>query len=1020
MSPAPDANNPVSARQSESPVREQAPDTAADVAQPDRAPADEQPPTDKQADAQPDQPTPPPDAEKPAPDAEEPSSQRDHLSEDYFFDPDHRATPEDDAALIAGFADENRYNEVRAVALAKRDAAESLAVLSDRGAVALHGYTGHDLFDAANTAHRVGPDALATATPEDAREQLADFTRARLQVRAIVSAINELPPREAEMLRGINVGGNPLLAKLIADQYVPGRTTVEPTIVSASFKESPDFVSKFGEDVELHIQAKSVRDIHELSQNSAEREGVSPPGTQWYTHEKVTVEVERGGVVKQKTIIRVEEVLPGDPRYLDKDAAEREIADRRAANNANKNIFDKYNKKIGDVLGTGASDRPVEAQKQEDIGDALGTGADQTAPAPHDPSHINNRLDGSAPGYAGADLTAERLTLDDGQVGDHDWSPLSHATNPPSEAAIHAETANDNQAAKYVAERHPHLAGVNPRFHDADAFDQGYQTNCTRGVVASALRQLGIDTEAGPLRPHEMMSAGTLDHVRDRLGGDWQAHAGYDDVIRAMREQPVGSRAVIAVKYLGPDGAEYGHVAEVAHTREGVAFIDPQNNSLMRLPHPPTKLDLLPYDPATVAERHAANTHTDTASAQSDQGGYGAADPPPRDQDPAGERPLPTRAEIDRYLRHPRPQEAMRVADAISHRDPDSRIKVDGEKVHIGEAIAALLPRHPALARMLRDVPFLENSLLARPQTLANLLTHPQAIDVLEDCVREVQDHPQGPADLAETYEADPKPPPAALPPEQAETSALARAIAGAILDEYRDQPDFDEARKDDLKYRREYMDRLYDNWSGKQRQLHELAERVAAATGGHAESRKTEKSRVRANDKVDGYNGVASRLTDLVGSKIQYDTIDDAYRGLSVLLTETQKPESKIEIVEFSDRFTTPQKSGYRDLQMSVRMELPGGGHHVAELRLHLKSIDDVADYEHALFEVRRDLQAVANEDLNRPLSPDGKNRALTPEERALHASILNEEKNRFAAAFTLGGGIVRGDAQPNDRSGQ
>ncbi len=928
-------------------------------------------------------------------------------NEDYLFDPDHRATAADHAAIVAAFGEGDRHNQVIEESLAKRDSHESLAHLSDEAAVSIYAYTGHDLFVSANNAHRMGPGSLGV-----------DFDKAQHQVRSIVSALNELAPMRGELVRGIDVGGNPTLAKLVADQYVPGRTTAEPTIVSATIKDSADTVSKFGDDVEIHIQAKTARDVSLLSQNRDEREAVSKPGTQWYTHEKETIEVSDGKTTRQKTIIRVEEVLPGDPRYLDKADAEREMADRRAANRDNAKIFKAHADEISisTKLDGGTPDQPKAPAAHQGFGDALGTGSDQGTQSAPEPSVIADRLNPPEQegGYAGTGSQHDGVALGADQAGDHDWSPLAHATNPPSEAAIHADTANPNQAAKYVAERHGDMAEVNPRYRDADAFERGYQTNCTRGVVANALRHAGIDAQAGPLRPKDMESMGTLDYVRDQLGGEWQSHGGYDDVIRTMREQPVGSRAVIAVKYTGSDGNEYGHVAEVVNTKEGVAFIDPQSNSLMTLPHPPGKLDLLPYDPATVAERHAARAHADAMgdgspsesqvrasnTEQASQAGYGAAEQVGDPADQRGDRPLPTREQIADYLREPRVQAALQAGDAISLRDPDSRIKVDGRQLHVGEAIVELLPRHPELARILRDVPYLENSLLARPQTLSNLLRHPEAIVVLEDCVREVRDHEPGPQALAEHFDEQPKPPPGLLTTEQAEISGRAAQIAADSDDAHRAQLGFDRRKMTDAAYQWAYLDGLYENWAGKQAQLHALAESVAKASGGAAFSRPTEKSRVRAADKIKDNGGHADRLTDLVGSKIQYRSMADAYRGLKALMEHVAKDGSKVRIVEFSDRFATPQKSGYRDLQLSIRLELPDRTFHVAELRLHLTAIDDVADYEHALFEVRRDFKHVADE----------QGRKMSWEERALIGSILEEEKRRFGTAFELGEGKVRG----------
>lgn len=912
------------------------------------------------------------------------SSTRVDLTEDHLFDPDFRGTAADHGAIANAITSTSRLARIRAEALAARDSNPSLAHLSDDAAITLRAYTGHDVFDSMNTAQRLGPHGK----PEE-------FERARLQTRAIISAINEMPPVEAELVRAIDVDGDQDLARLIADQYVPGRTTVEPTAVSATIKDSPDARSKFGQDVEIHIHAKTARDIQTLSQNEGEREAVSRPGTQWYTHAKEVVQVRENGVTRLKTIIRVEEVLPGDPRYLDRAAAEREVADRRAANSANRETFANAAKsRISALLGGG--DTTPEHRKPEQPEQP------EPEPAQPEPSHITDRLGG----YAGADPVDTGPHVEVGTPGGHDWSPLSRATNPPSEPAIHADTANANQSAGYLAERHPHLAGVNPHFHDPGAFERGYQTNCTRAVVASALRRLGIDAEAGPLRPEDMDTLGTLDHVQDRLGGDWQSHNGYDDVIRAMRDLPVDSRAVIAVKYLGPDGVEYGHVAEVVHTREGVAFVDPQTNSLMRLPHPPTKLDLLPYDPTEVARRNAADPGTAQSTSDSKTtadttatAGYGAAEPPARGED----RPPPTREEINRYLQDPRVQEAMRTADAASHRDPDSRITVDGQQLHIGEAIAALLPRHPQLAALLRDVPFLENSLLARPQTLANLLRHPQAIEVLQECVTEVRGHPD-PEALADRYEAEPAPGPAELTPEQAAVSDRARITAKTAPETDLLQDGFIEAHKDDPEYRNQYLDGLYRDWAVKQGRLHALADEVARASGGEAFSRKTEKSRARAADKIAEYGNNAAKLTDLVGSKIQYHTMADAYRGLEVLLNKLEADGSKITVVKFKDRFLNPQDSGYRDLQLNVRLELPDGTFHVAELRLHLVAIDDVADYEHALYEVRRDFAALAEEE----------GRTMSAEERALVASILSREKSLFDEAFRQGRGTVQdGDGQ-------
>ncbi|MDI5981283.1 toxin glutamine deamidase domain-containing protein [Amycolatopsis magusensis] len=1049
-----------------------------------------------------------PQPEGPLGDLVEPDNGR--PDEGYLFDDGFQATPEDHRAVADAFQGEGRHEAVTADAVKARDADPRYARLSDEDATVIRGYTGHDFYSTANAAHREGPGH-------------PDFDRSQQQVRALVSALNKIEPTPGELLRGLNFGGDPIKIQQFRDQYPVGKTVVETTPLSASKKVTPDQDSeagpddrttpvgkkldpdqgsKFGPDVEMHIDSKTFRDVEKLSQNRSEGESLGKPATQLYVHENkiVTDPVTH----QQKLVIRAEEIVFGDPRWVEKDDAEQQMAERReqtAANERENAARAKAAPSPFDNLTTlnPAPESTATPQPQRDIADALG-GNDNG-------------------GYAGADQGPDGPSMDASQVGDHDWSPLARATNPPGEPAIHADTANPNQQAKYLAERHPEMAGVNPNFHSPDAFANGYQTNCTRGMVAHALRLGGIDAEAGRLLPEDMASMGTLDYVRENLGGgDWQGHSDYDDVIRTMRDQPIGSRAVIAVQYVGDDGNTYGHVAEVVHTKEGVAFIDPQSNSLMSLPHPPVDLKTMPFDPAKAVELHNEKqqaTPDTTASADTtqpvpkpdapvdpriafqkpdapvdpriawqqnnppagsglpprsgyevrpsrigpdgrpvpsvshtvpdrtpaaDRGGYGMAEPPRQDPTPDArqnqgqdqnqnqspdrdqdsptpdERPLPTRQEIEAYLDSDRVRDAIREGNEITARDPEATVKVGDQRLPIGDAIRAMMldsDTGPAVARILRDTPFLENSLLARPQTLCNVLKYPGAVDVLESCVREVRDYGGGPGDLADSYKADPKPAPSDLTPEQARLSAEAfREIERATPEDLR-QPGFDQDRKDDPGYQREYLEYLYRDWEAKNAMLREFAQLIAGdAEDVKVKSREVPKSKVRAADKIDGYKGQADKLNDLVGSIVQYRTVDQAYQGLAKVLEESRRPGSKIQVVDFSDRFLDPQKSGYRDLQMNVRLELGDGEYHVAELRLHVKSIDDVADYEHALYEVRRDFQAVANADESRQAGEDG-DRPLTAQERAMIGSILNEERIRFGEAFRLAGGR---ETEPRD----
>jgi uncharacterized protein YukE len=924
--------------------------------------------------------------------------------EAYLSDPHHRGSAAEHDSIRQALGSDENYHRMRDTALARRDANPALAHLSDDNATAIHGYS-RELSYPINSAHRIG-------------ESHPDFEAAQHQNRAIDGALNELPPHVGPLVRGLDFNGDAALAKLAADHYVPGEVTIEPTLTSASMKIHESQKSMFGDDVVLHIDSKTSRDISSLAQNPGEHEALSKAGTQLLVHSK---ELQMGPAGQRKWVIHAEEVAPGDPRHLDPDTAKQKMAERRerfAREEAE--VKQRTKSRLESLLGG-----PVEPVEHH-------------APPAHDPSVITNRLDGGyghdgyhAPGEAPAHTS----------TGHHDWSPLAQATNPPSEPAIHAGTANSNQQASYIAERHPQLTAVNPDFHDPDAFANGYHTNCTRGVVAYAQRLLGIDAHAEPLLPHEMATKGTLEHVQQQLGGQWQSHPDYDSVIHAMNNEPVGSHAVVGVLYQGPNGQPFGHVAMVVHTSEGVAFIDPQSGSLMHLPHPPLKLDLLPFgslkDSAGAAAPHE-HTHTDTHTGTSTTGhpGHGAAEPEtldtaqahpgydvrpshigpdgrpvpsvshtlpadstatPGEHTPAPHRSYGTadpaghddpgqhpdhvdpqaREEAARYLADPRVDEALNRAN-----QPDASgevPKVDG--VPLGDAVRRMLPEHPDLVRVMQSADFLENSLLARPQTMVGLMQHPEAIPILEAAVHDVH-HPD-----PETPPLPPTADPTPLELNQRETSGELATSAGNYRPEDRLQPDFEEHRRHEEGYRAEYMDKLYAKAKVAQAELTRIVDQLAADNDGEAHARKELKKLGRANDKIDAdYSGDASRLVDVAGAYIQFDKVKDVYAALAVLAGHPD-----LEIVKFKDRFAKPTESGYRDLQMSVRMS----NGHIAELRLHLKSLDEVTLYEHALYEVRRDLDSAAYDDGDRP---------LTAEEAGLRDALLARERELFWNALQGG----------------
>ncbi|MBA9001813.1 WXG100-like domain-containing protein [Thermomonospora cellulosilytica] len=392
------------------------------------------------------------------------------------------------------------------------------------------------------------------------------------------------------------------------------------------------------------------------------------------------------------------------------------------------------------------------------------------------------------------------------------------------------------------------------------------------------------------------------------------------------------------------------------------------------------------------------------ASTSSDRQG----DPPPDPGTAAARGPDQSAAPEP----EPGPQE-RRASDELMQRiadDPRVQRMLDtaGEPLasQLRNELRDTLPARPDLARVIEGngppplspvESALRESLLSRPKTLHSLLSHPEAIPVLERAVAEVD---RLGADAILNGDG-----PVAQPtPLTDEQRAASQALADSIAAGRRpgedpsprvapDQPGFDPSQvadrtdRDDP-YINRYLDGLYQGMRESVPVLRDLVNDPAIReAGGDPHLRPGEKDRVRALDKIIGdYQGNASRLNDLLGAKIQFSSVDGLYRALGDIRQIAAR--HGVEIVSVKDRMQNPQASGYRDVQMTVRM--PGG--HIGELRLHLTQIDRVASYEHALYEVRRDL----------PMAAADQNRPLTPEEEALDRAINQQVITRFADALT------------------
>ncbi|WP_246835341.1 toxin glutamine deamidase domain-containing protein [Micromonospora sp. MH33] len=294
-----------------------------------------------------------------------------------------------------------------------------------------------------------------------------------------------------------------------------------------------------------------------------------------------------------------------------------------------------------------------------------------------------------------------------------------------------------------------------------------------------------------------------------------------------------------------------------------------------------------------------------------------------------------------------------------------------GEEL-LAETLVRQLAQRPDLVRMILSTPELANSLIARPVTLHHLANHQEAINVLGDVLNDIA--ARGPGAVITPQTTKPLPTPV-TEHERRITAAIASRGQSNV------QLGFDNSRRDDETYRLAYVDQLYVDATMAQRELTELAIAVAGDDGQPA-WRTEPKSRERVLDKLVEYENDASELKDLAGAKVQFHRLDDIYRALARLAAD---PE--VVIVHIKDRFLKPQQSGYRDVLLNLRMS----NGHVAELRLQLASLDDVAEWEHALYEVRRDLEVISEAD----------DRPLTEGERAIRDGLLRRAQDIYWQAL-------------------
>ena len=269
-----------------------------------------------------------------------------------------------------------------------------------------------------------------------------------------------------------------------------------------------------------------------------------------------------------------------------------------------------------------------------------------------------------------------------------------------------------------------------------------------------------------------------------------------------------------------------------------------------------------------------------------------------------------------------------------------------------------------------------------KPEVVTSFIDNPEAIRILRLALDLIAKH-------GDTMAQKVSPPKSRLTEYHLEVSA--RAGRRVLGDGRPTQPGTFSPGTDDALVA---ISQLYQEAAVAQTQLTALATEIAATPGceGTPQARKSLKSQDRIMEKLDAdYNGDPLQVLDIAGAKIQYDNLDTLYWALDLII---QRPDVKI--VRFKDRFAKPFGSGYQDILMNLRMS----NGHIAEFRLHLKAMDEVANIEHATYEFKRSTDAMAK----------AEGRQITDAEQALLNALDARTRPVFDQALSKAGAAEAG----------
>ncbi|MCL1148444.1 RelA/SpoT domain-containing protein [Shewanella marinintestina] len=147
-------------------------------------------------------------------------------------------------------------------------------------------------------------------------------------------------------------------------------------------------------------------------------------------------------------------------------------------------------------------------------------------------------------------------------------------------------------------------------------------------------------------------------------------------------------------------------------------------------------------------------------------------------------------------------------------------------------------------------------------------------------------------------------------------------------------------------------LDTLYSQANDAQQELAQLLNMITAQSQTQSQLANI-KSRERAEAKVyNKLNNDASQLTDIVRASIVSDDIHNLMQAFEIIKSDSQ-------LIQVKNRFANPKESGYRDLNLLVKLPK---SQMIAEVQLHLADIAEIkSGAEHEVYEQVQSIQASA-----------------------------------------------------------